>query len=96
LQQSARTHDGLLIPQEIGFLLAREQGTMFLFLIWGIHPEILSDQRGLKIHGSAKNPARLNGSQFVSLEQFQDTSNFHVSPHDPAWYGMAGDFFSVA
>ena len=43
----------------------------------GIHPEVEHADWQLKMHGLVANPATLDWTQFMGLEQFADTSNFH-------------------
>ena len=52
----------------------------------------------LKIHGEVVNPVTLDWEQFIALDQFKDTSDFHCvttwSQLDMAWEGVS--FFTLA
>ena len=63
----------------------------FPVLDMGVHPEVPRAQWSLKIHGLVENPITLDWEQFMALEQFQDTSDFHCvttwSQFDMDWEG---------
>ena len=65
----------------------------FPVLDMGIHPEVPREQWNLKIHGLVENPITLDWEQFMALEQFQDTSDFHCvttwSQFDMDWEGVS-------
>ena len=64
----------------------------------GVHPDVPLDKWQLKIHGLVENPVTLDWSQFTSLPQFKDTSDFHCvttwSKFEMEWEGVA--FFTIA
>ena len=49
----------------------------FPVLDMGIQPEVAQADWRLKIHGLVENPVTLDWEQFMTLEQFADTSDFH-------------------
>ena len=69
----------------------------FPVLDMGVHPEVPREQWSLKIHGLVENPVTLDWEQFMALEPFQDTSDFHCvttwSQFDMEFEGVA--FFTL-
>ena len=67
--------------------------TNFPVLDMGIQPEVAQADWRLKIHGLVENPVTLNWEQFMALEQFADTSDFHCvttwSQYDMEWRGVS-------
>jgi len=65
----------------------------FPVLDMGIHPEVQREQWTLKIHGLVENPVTLDWEQFMALEPFHDTSDFHCvttwSQFDMNWEGVS-------
>ena len=49
----------------------------FPVLDMGREPEVESVDWRLNLHGLVENPATLDCTQFMALEQFADTSEFH-------------------
>jgi DMSO/TMAO reductase YedYZ molybdopterin-dependent catalytic subunit len=49
----------------------------FPVLDMGRQPEVESVDWRLNLHGLVENPATLDCTQFMALEQFADTSEFH-------------------
>ena len=86
-QSSAAEYSGNRLPP------GQSEVDNFPVLDMGVHPEISREQWGLKVHGLVENPARLDWSQFMALEQFQDTSDFHCvtawSQFDMEWQGVS-------
>jgi DMSO/TMAO reductase YedYZ molybdopterin-dependent catalytic subunit len=72
--------------------------TNFPVLDLGAHPEVTCADWNLKIHGHVDNPVKLDWRQFMALDQFKDTSDFHCvttwSQLDMAWEGVS--FFTLA
>lgn len=72
--------------------------TDFPVLDLGVHPEVPTTDWSLKIHGEVVNPVTLDWEQFMALDQFKDTSDFHCvttwSQLDMAWEGVS--FFTLA
>ena len=70
----------------------------FPVLDLGIHPKISREEWQLTIRGHVENPVTLNWNQFMALEQFKDTSDFHCvttwSQFDMEWQGVS--FFTIA
>ena len=56
---------------------SQRQVTNFPVLDMGIHPQVEHSDWRLTIHGLVENPAMLDRTQFMVLEQFADTSDFH-------------------
>lgn len=73
--------------------LGQREVDNFPVLDMGVHPEIPRDQWQLKIHGLVENPVTLDWDQFMLLEQFKDTSDFHCvttwSQFDMDWEGVS-------
>ncbi|MDC0142919.1 molybdopterin-dependent oxidoreductase [Verrucomicrobia bacterium] len=71
--------------------------TDFPVLDMGIQPEVAQADWRLKIHGLVENPVTLDWEQFMALEQFADTSDFHCvttwSQYDMEWRGVS--FFAL-
>ena len=93
-----RTGQPLPVKRSIGRLPpGQRQVTTFPVLDMGIHPEVKHEDRRLKIHGLVENPITLNWAQFMGLEQFVDTSDFHCvttwSQFDMEWQGVS--FFTL-
>lgn len=69
----------------------------FPVLDMGIQPEVAPVDWRLKIHGLVENPVTLDWEQFMALEQFADTSDFHCvttwSQYDMEWRGVS--FFTL-
>ena len=69
----------------------------FPVLDMGIQPEVARADWRLKIHGLVENPVTLDWEQFMALEQFADTSDFHCvttwSQYDMEWRGVS--FFTL-
>ena len=55
----------------------QRQVTNFPVLDMDIHPQVEHSDWRLTIHGLVENPATLDWTQFMALEQFADTSEFH-------------------
>jgi len=72
--------------------------TNFPILDLGVQPEVPLEKWRLRIHGLVENPVSLGWSEFLSLPQFKDVSDFHCvttwSQFDMEWEGVA--FFSLA
>ena len=72
--------------------------TNFPVLDMGIHPEISREEWKLTLRGHVENPVTLDWEQFMALEQFTDTSDFHCvttwSQFDMRWEGVS--FFTLA
>ena len=70
----------------------------FPVLDMGIHPEVTREEWRLTIRGHVENPVTLDWGQFMALEQFKDTSDFHCvttwSQFDMHWEGVS--FFTLA
>ncbi|MBO10683.1 MAG: sulfite oxidase-like oxidoreductase [Planctomycetaceae bacterium] len=70
----------------------------FPVLDMGIHPEISQEEWRLTIRGHVENAVTLDWNQFMALDQFQDTSDFHCvttwSQFDMQWEGVS--FFTLA
>ena len=70
----------------------------FPVLDLGIHPKISHEEWQLTIRGHVENPVTLDWNQFMALEQFKDTSDFHCvttwSQFDMEWQGVS--FFTIA
>ena len=70
----------------------------FPVLDLGIHPKISREEWQLTIRGHVENPVTLDWNQFMALEQFKDTSDFHCvttwSQFDMEWQGVS--FFTIA
>jgi DMSO/TMAO reductase YedYZ molybdopterin-dependent catalytic subunit len=66
---------------------------IFPVLDMGIHPGVPREQWRLKIHGLVDHPVTLDWEQFMALEQFTDTSDFHCvttwSQFDMDWQGVS-------
>ncbi|MDP7010979.1 MAG: molybdopterin-dependent oxidoreductase [Verrucomicrobiota bacterium] len=75
----------------------QRQVTTFPVLDMGIHPEVKHENWRLKIHGFVENPITLDWPQFMELEQFVDTSDFHCvttwSQFGMEWQGVS--FFTL-
>ena len=59
----------------------------------GIHPQVEHSDWRLTIHGLVENPVTLDSTQFMALEQFVDTSDFHCvttwRQFDMEWQGVS-------
>jgi DMSO/TMAO reductase YedYZ molybdopterin-dependent catalytic subunit len=75
----------------------QREATNFPVLEMGIQPEVARADWRLKIHGLVENPVTLDWEQFMALEQFADTSDFHCvttwSQYDMEWRGVS--FFTL-
>ena len=72
--------------------------TNFPVLDMGIHPEVTRADWRLTVRGHVENPVTLGWEEFMALEQFRDTSDFHCvttwSQFDMEWEGVS--FFTLA
>jgi len=87
-----REHSGGRLPP------GQREVKNFPVLDLGIHPKISREEWQLTIRGHVENPVTLNWNQFMALEQFKDTSDFHCvttwSQFDMEWQGVS--FFTIA
>ena len=57
--------------------LGQREVKNFLVLDMGMQPEVERADWRLNLHGLAAKPVTLDWTQFMGLEQFADTSDFH-------------------
>ena len=73
--------------------LGQREVANFPVLDMGIQPEVVQADWRLKIHGLVEKSVTLDWEQFMALEQFADTSDFHCvttwSQYDMEWRGVS-------